>query len=83
MAAGPLISGASLNSVPNEAIPEAASAGFTALTTQVAFLVFGTIAALAVTAYVLFRIGMRRFAAVTAAIAVVGLANAIYRLLGS
>jgi hypothetical protein len=44
---------------------------------------FGTIAALAVAAFVLFRIGMRRSAAVMAVIAVLGLANAIYRLVGS
>jgi len=56
---------------------------FTSLNTQTAFLVFGTIAALAVSAFVLFRIGMRRWATVMAVIAVIGLANAIYRLLGS
>jgi hypothetical protein len=53
------------------------------LSTQTAFLVFGTIIALAVSAFVLFRIGMRRWAAVMAVIAALGLANAIYRLLGA
>lgn len=55
----------------------------TSVNTQTAVMVFGTIAALAVTALVLFRIGMRRWATVMAVIAVLGLANAIYRLVGS
>lgn len=50
--------------------------------TQAAFIVFGMIAALAVTAFLLFRIGMPRLATLAAVLVVLGLANAIYRLLG-
>lgn len=50
--------------------------------TQAAIIVFGMIAALAATAYVLFRIGMPRLAAVAVAFVVLGLANAFYRFVG-
>jgi hypothetical protein len=55
---------------------------FTSVGTQAAFIVFGMIAALAATAFVLFRVGMPRLAALAAVLVVLGLANAIYRLVG-